>query len=355
MIAFLAPQLPLAYLAACFAVARARRGEVPNWWFGAGGTAKGSRRLPDYFLSPAGAQLWFEWRRHGRSLPALVAMLLPFEFALLLVPGNDAPMVVLYVLIAALLTPPVMAGFAAAAVSKANPHARDPYGVTPFTATRPLTSAAVIAAKLKMMIWSTLAAWLLVLIAIPVGLLLSGTWPMVIDRARHAIEIVGTPRATVFVLLTFALLVASTWKKLVQSLYIGLTGREWMIKTHGYLALSLLVIMGPILQWIHDDSNVQRTLWEHWPWIPMVLVTLKMSAAVSIAIRLYRSRLLSDRTLVAGAVCWLLAVLALYGVLVWWIDTTLISRHFAALFAILAIPLVRLSAAPLALAWNRHR
>jgi len=31
MVGFLAPQLPLAYLAACFAVARARRGDVPDW------------------------------------------------------------------------------------------------------------------------------------------------------------------------------------------------------------------------------------------------------------------------------------------------------------------------------------
>ena len=355
MIAFLAPQLPLAYLAACFAVARARRGAVPDWRVGFGRVADGVPRRQDHFPSPARAQLWFEWRRQGRSLPVLVGILLPFEFALLFIPGNDTPRLVFDVLIAALVTPPVMAGFAAATVSRANPHARDSYGVSPFTATRPLTSAALIAAKLKMTIWSTVAAWLLVLIAVPFGLILSGTWQMMIDRARHAIEIVGTPRAIVLALLVLALLMASTWKKLVQSLYIGLTGREWIIKTNGFVALSFLVIIGPILQWIHDDSNVQRALWEHWQWIPTVLVIFKMSAAVWIATRLYRSRLLSDRTLVAGAACWLLAVLALYAVLVWWIDTTLISRHLAALFAILAIPLVRLSAAPLALAWNRHR
>jgi hypothetical protein len=148
---------------------------------------------------------------------------------------------------------------------------------------------------------------------------------------------------------------ASTWKKLVQSLYIGLTGREWIIKTNGFLALSFLVIIGPVIEWISETQQAIVTLWEVWPWILVVLVCCKMSIAVWVAVRLYRSRLLTDRTLVAGAACWLAAVLALYGVLVWWLDTTLISRHFAALFAILAIPLARLSAAPLALAWNRHR
>ena len=358
MIAFLAPQLPLAYLAAFFAVARARRGVVPDWWVGFGGferIADRASRRQNHFSSPTRAQLWFEWRRHGRSLPSLVAMLLPFEFALLLVPGNDAPGVVFYTLLAVLVTPPVMAGFAAAAVSKANPYARDSYGITPFSATRPLTSAELVAAKLKMTIWSTLAAWLLVVIAIPLGLIWSGTSPIVTVRARHVIEIIGTPRAIVLTLLVLAALMASTWKKLVQGLYVGLTGREWIVKTNGFMALTFLVIIGPIFEWISESGRTISTLWDVWPWIVVALVGLKMAMAVWVAIRLYRSRLLSDRTLVTGAACWLVAVLALYGVLVWWIDTPLIPRHILALFAILAIPLARLSAAPLALAWNRHR
>ena len=358
MIAFLAPQLPLAYLAAWFAVARARRGVVPDWRVRSvrfGRVANAVPRRQDHFSSPSRAQLWFEWRRHGRSLPTLVGILLPFEFALLFVPGNDTPRLVLYVLIAVLLTPPVMAGFAAAAVSQANAHGRDSYGVTPFTATRPMTSPALVTAKLTMAIWSTLAAWLLVLIAIPLGLILSGTSQIVTERTRHVIEIIGTPRAIVLALLVLAALMASTWKKLVQGLYVGLTGREWIIKTNGFVALTFLVIIGPILEWISGSGRTISTLWDVWPWIVVALVGAKMAMAVWVAIGLYRSRLLSDRTLVAGAACWMVAVLALYGVLVWWIDTPLIPRYILALFAILAIPLARVSAAPLALAWNRHR
>ncbi|HEX9310311.1 MAG TPA: hypothetical protein VF887_05830, partial [Gemmatimonadaceae bacterium] len=59
--------------------------------------------------------------------------------------------------------------------------------------------------------------------------------------------------------------------------------------------------------------------------------------------------------LVTGAACWSVAVLALYGVLVWLLDTPHIPHYLLMLVAILAIPLARLSAAPLALAWNRHR
>ena len=42
-------------------------------------------------------------------------------------------------------------------------------------ATRPLTTAALVAAKLRMALASTLFAWLLVLVAIPLGLTVSGT------------------------------------------------------------------------------------------------------------------------------------------------------------------------------------
>ncbi len=355
MLAILAPQLPLAYLAARFAVARARRGDVPDWrgmFARLGQIADVPARRRDHFPSPERAQMWFEWRRHGRSLPALVGILLPFELALLFVAGNDTPKLVFFTLFGVLLTPPFMAAFAAATVSKPNPHVHDSYGLTPFIATRPLTSAALIAAKLKMTIWSTLAAWLLVLVAIPFALTLSGTGPVVIERASQGVKAVGTLRAIVIVLLGFSGLLASTWKQLVQNLYIGLSGREWVIKSSVFLALSFLAIIGPIAQWIVNNGGVQAALWDALPWIPAVLVCFKMSAAAWIAILLYRSRLLSDRTLVTGAACWLVAVLALYSLLAWLVST---PHYFLALVAILEIPLARLSAAPLALAWNRHR
>jgi hypothetical protein len=62
-----------------------------------------------------------------------------------------------------------------------------------------------------------------------------------------------------------------------------------------------------------------------------------------------------DSTLVTGAACWCVAVLALYEVLVWMFGTPHVPHYLLMLLAILAIPLARLSAAPLALAWSRHR
>src|SRR5207244_291082 len=66
MLAILAPHVPFAYLAARFAVGRARRGEVPDWrgrFARVGRTADALPRPRDHFPSPARAQLWFEWRQ----------------------------------------------------------------------------------------------------------------------------------------------------------------------------------------------------------------------------------------------------------------------------------------------------
>jgi len=358
MLAILSPQVPLAYLAARSAVARARRGDVPDWRGALARLGRIASVLPrrrTRFPSAARAQAWFEWRIHGRSLPVWVVILLPFELALLFVAGADVPSLVVYTLFGVLLTPPFMAAFSVPRVRQSNRQVSDGYGMAPFTATRPLASAALIAAKLRMSVWSTLATWLLVVIAIPIGLTLSGTWPVVIERSRQLSDAIGTPRAVVLGLLVVSGLIASTWKQLVQSLYIGLSGREWLIRSSTCLTLAVLIFIEPIVQWIRASSYVRVALWNALPWMLAVLVVVKISAAAWVATRLYRSRLLSDRALVTGAAGWLVAVLALYGVLVWLVAGPLIPRYFLALLAILAIPLARLSAAPLALAWNRHR
>ncbi len=357
MLAILAPQIPLAYLVARYAVARARRGDVPDWrprFLRTAAVAGPAPLRRAGFASPARAQLWFEWRRQGRTLPALVGIVLPFELALFWI-ARDAPGLLLELLLLALITPPLMASFTASTVSKANPDARDSYAMSPFIATRPMSSAELIAAKLKMAIWSTVAAWLLLLVAVPLALIWSGTWPMVEARASRLVEIVGMPRTVVFALLVLAGLMAVTWKQLVQGMYIGLTGREWISKLTVIVALAFIIFIGPVVQWVVDYNSARALLWSSLPAIFAVLVACKMLAAAVVAIRLTRSGLLSDRTLVRGAARWAAIVFALYGVLAWLVSGPLIPQYFLALLAILAVPLARVSAAPLALAWNRHR
>jgi len=282
-------------------------------------------------------------------------MVLPFELALPFITGYGSRTFIFELLLFVLATPIVMAGFAGATVSKANPFGREVYGLTPFTATRPLPTIALIGAKLKMAMWSTLATWILVPVAIAIFFTWSGADAVLIDWARWLRNTVGAPRAIVAAIVVVGVLITSTWLMLVQSMYVGLTGREWLVKTSGFVGLVFVMLLGPLYEWISETASVQRWLWDWWRVFPAALVAGKLIAAIWIAIRLSRSGLIGDRALVAGAAGWALTVFVLYGVLVWWTDTEFLPRYILALFAILAVPLVRVSAAPLALEWNRHR
>ena len=357
MAAVLAPLLPLAWVAAYVAVGRARRGDVPDWRGAFAPLRSLARVLPrrEQFASPLSAQTWCEWRQHGWSLPVLVALVLPFAVGLLFL-DPTAPAFVTISLAVVGLTPPIMASFIASTARRASPQRGDDYGLAPFLATRPLTSAALIAAKLRVSIWSTILTWVLVIVVVPVALSVSETWPTVIDGAHRVRDHIGMPRTVALGVLTVLALIAMTWKRLVTSLYIGLSGRPWLVRTHIGVTLVLLVAAIPFVQWIgRNTAEIVVRILDAVPVAATILVTLKMSAAAWIAIRLDRSRLIEPRALLTAAAAWLAAVLALYAVFVWIAETPVIPRYALLLIAILAIPLTRLSAAPLALASNRHR
>lgn len=347
MIAILAPQVPLAYLAARSAVGRARRGDEPDWGIALGRLrerAGAAVRAPERFLSPRAAQLWFESRQHGRSLPGWVAMVVPFEIALLYVVRDEPRVLTAITLVGMLLTPPFLAAFVAANVS-----------FTAFLATRPLSTAALVSAKLKMALASTAAAWLLLLVALPLGITLADAWPVVVARFDSVARFIGAPRTAALVLLAVGALVLWTWKQLVQGLCIGLTGREGLIKGSVLLRLCWLVVLGLVVHGVMTSREVRSALWNGAPWILAALAALKVSCAAWTVTRLARARLVGDRALVVGAASWLIVVAALYGVLAWLLDAPQVAGHILLLLAILAVPLLRPSLVALALAWNRHR
>jgi hypothetical protein len=357
MLAFLAPQVPLAFLVARAAVAKARRGDVPDWGRRLGERATIATRLLHRRVrlsSPARAQAWYEWRRHGRTLPALVAFVVPFEL-LLLRGARESISLVATILLGVLITPVFLAAFVGATVGKPNPGASDGLGLPPFIATRPLADSALIAAKLRATIRSTLAVWLLVLIGTLLALKWSGTWPLVAEQARHLAQSIGTLRTAVLALLVLAGVVTWTWRQLVQVMYIGLRGSAWFVRGYAFLILAAIFLLGPSVQLLSDSQTARAGLWEALPSILALLAAIKLVAAGWIAVRLHRDRLLTDGALVAGAALWCGVVLALYGVLAWFMSTPYFPRYVLMLIAILGIPLARLSAAPLALAGNRHR
>lgn len=349
MLALLLPQLPIAYGMAWLAVSRARRGVVPDWtalWSAPIDVGGRGVRRGRTFQSAATAQLWFEWRRSGRALPAMVALVVPAELLVLFLPGQeDRTIGNILVLLLVSITPPVLAFFSATMMGTPSP----------FTATRPVSDAALIGAKLKALLLSTAAAWAIVLVSTPLALIGSGASVSVVDALRPIADWIGNGRALALVVFAIAVLMLSTWRQLVQSLCVSLSGNQWLIKSTVVIGLIALAIFGPVIQWVSRHDAARAVMWNALPVIAMALVATKCAAGALVVVKLHARRVLSERAVIAGAAAWLLGVVAAYGFLGWFLTDVVTPAYLKAAMAIALIPLARVSAAPLAQARSRHR
>jgi hypothetical protein len=84
------------------------------------------------------------------------------------------------------------------------------------------------------------------------------------------------------------------------------------------------------------------------------LTRLMLSAAVRSSRGSCR-RALQPRTAVRWATAWVCVASALFGLLAYAVPAERVPVYNLALAVLFAMPMARLTAAPLALAWNRHR
>src|SRR4051794_12684599 len=353
MLLLLAPFVPFAYVAALSAVSRARRGDVPDWGAAERFTFTRSSARAD-FRSAARAQLWFEWRQFGRSLPLLVAIVLPVGLSLLFL-FRETAVIVIEIVAASLLLPPFMAIFVAATAGKSSANASASYGITPFIATRPVEDRALVIAKWRAALLSTLAAWVIVAVAVPVALIASHAADPIINIARNVDSALGRRRAIILGVLILAGFVASTWKQLVQGLYIAMSGRDWAVKGIAFATLALITVGFLGLGWILDSRYRTAVALSAIPWLMAAFVALKLLLAMRVMQRGAARNLFTRTQLIFAAITWDGCVLAVYGVLALILPAILVRRYFLMLVAMLVVPFVRLAAAPLAVARNRHR
>jgi hypothetical protein len=348
MLAIVAPQLPMAYLVACVGVARARRGVVPDWSAFLSAPASplaGLFHRQRRFRSASSAQLWFEWRRSGRALPVMVAIVVPAELTILFIPGSNTLETGIVVSMFALLMPQVLAFFSATTFGTP----------TPFMTTRPLSDAALTAAKLKATMISTLMAWAIVLVAIPAALIASGASIPVMEELQTIVAEASTVHAVTFAIFAVGALMMSTWGQLLRNLCISLTGNVWLIKSTVVIGLVMMAIGGPGLQWFFSHPRAQAAVWEALPLIAIALVAAKFIAAALAASKLHARRVIGDRGLITLSAGWLLLVALIYAAISWWFASPLMPAYFKAAVAILFLPLARVLATPLSLSWSRHQ
>ena len=372
--AALAALLPPAYLVALFGVARARRGEIPEWtWPGRLAAAFGSLRPQRRaaFASPVDAQAWFEWRQYGITLPYLVSLLLfellcfPTaeesldEMAKLRVSAHLTALVGSRTATGVLLTGflvqvPVMAlligtELGAVSVKSWGPSFRRT-GCASFLAVRPLTAEQFVAAKYRLAARTTLVAWAVVTAAAAVWLLATGGFQRL--AAAYIWRDYSLAAKLAAAAAVMAALVGLTWLQLAGGLWAKLTGRLWVADTAAVAGIVLLAATLAGL-WLYGNSEYHAAASVAAFFGAGTLIVLKLSLAGWLTRAVLRRGLVPGRSLAAAGAAWLAAAAAYTALLHRLAGVPLPTA--AAVVVLLLLPLNRLLAAPLALEWNRHR
>ena len=349
-----------AYGVAVAGVARARRGDQPDWRWLAGmlqriGDAVALRGQG--FGSMCRAQTWFEWRRRGLDFPVLAGLMLPIMASVVVVNhGNEflaagsllrSPLLLLAV--------PLFAAMAGGGGQGNCGNARQGYAIQAFLATRPMTCAAIVWAKLKAAVIGVAIVWAITLAVVALTVLWTGTWGELKGQWEWLASGLSAVQKVMALVLIALFLPAATWKGLVANVFLGLTGRAWVYGVGAFVMGCVVVGMVPAGCWIFTHPEYQERVKAVLQWAPQLVAAVKIVMGACLVRVLIRRGLMPARmmrTLLAG---WLLTVVVLSGLVCWLVPRSLVPWHLAAACVVLFLPAVRLSLAPLALAWNRHR
>jgi hypothetical protein len=338
-------------------VRQGRRGDAPDWEGLFEPLRRLVRRLPRRlrpFTSAAWAQTWFEWRRTGKSLPFMTGLLLPVVLLYLAFDFHDAFPPAQTVL-SALAIPVFVAGMAGTPVGGRNPWVKDHYCVAASTATLPMSTGEMLGAKLRAAALSTLAAWALVMVAVPLAVILTGNLETAVGWWRQAQQEAPALKIVAGLLAATILLVGCTWKRLVDSLFFGLTGREWVIGCALSASMVMFVVLVLLGTWIYKHPEIHEHLLALLPWLLGLLLACRLGVA-GLALREgVRRRVLEPRTAVRWVTAWVCVASTLFGLLVYAVTSERVPVYNLAFAVLFAMPMARLTVAPLALAWNRHR
>jgi hypothetical protein len=357
----LAALIPLAYLAALVGVSRARHGDSPQWRGTAARpeTAEGwpSSRLP--FATAARARFWFEWRAHGRTFPLVVGCVVVVQLSWSLWIERkvvDQPLAVVLIVAVLLLSGALLlAPFLGCSLGRSGTAAGDALPLSSFTATRPAWCVDWVTAKIKVAALNSLAAWALLLLAVSIWIThkmgsvhVSAAWDWLVREYQ-------TWRVWSIIALAAVGLLLLIWKFQVDSLFLGLAGRRWLYRA-GLLAYGVAFTAGFLLlcNWA-TQQDFFDPIGRNLEWWMGGAVALKLLAGGWIMRSLLRRGIVGMPALARILAVWLLAALVLFAFAWVVLPPGSVSPVVLAFAVVLSLPLARAAAAPLALAWNRHR
>ena len=353
----LAVFLPAAYATAVWGVGRARQGNGEAWGLWHKPIEHILDRLPRAgrpFSSPARALLWWEWKRNGIVLLILSGCWL--AFLSLLIPFSGRETITTTLIFSTTWFFPLAAPLLGAVLGKVEVRTRQ-FRLSSFAAARPVTSGALVAAKLKATAIGLASSWLMCLAATLLWLDLAEQLSLrEIEGSWERMRMLYDPSFIYWVIaLSVIGLVGFTYLQLAGHLFAGLAGSVWLFAA---IFVFYLVVVPDLLAFQSSILN-QQTLADALPLLAGILVGLKLAAAVALFLLARTKGLISPRAAVLFLTFWLLIALDLfYLVKIHFqlddIKSNVRLEHIAA-GVILALPLNRVILAPLALDWNRRR
>jgi hypothetical protein len=404
--------VPVAYAIAYNGVARARRGDSPEYaWFPERAPhpevvevvdgQKAALRTWKPFKTGSVAQLWVEWKRNGIIFPLMTigvcllytipvflvketAPLSPHaEWAQSFAAGRNGPLpnpglggVELNVwvktyLLSFLMMTVFFGSIIGGGLRKGDTRKKD-LSLHLFLATRPMTDLEMVWIKLKAAAMSSLAAWGVMTLFIILWLMAPGkeggrTAPFLLLAWEYV-----TPEGILLFALCLFGLFAWTWRNQVVTLFVDLSGRAWLVT--GYPIFMFIVMTAAVINGTKYISEDAHSLHPHnWQaisfWAGVILIVLKYALAVWSVQKLRQHQLIKPDALAKLIGAWCLTTFAVFGLLILLraqvpacaaflgqpdITPALTTQNLA-LFAIMFVPFNRLALAPLSLAWNRHR
>lgn len=362
----------IAFLSGSKAVVIARRGDTPQWTLLSPEKSRAlfTLDLPEKgFRSPAAAQIWFEWRRHGSSLPFLCGMMflltLPLVFFHVTVRLGGYPSWshgILGIRVSGWVQGlldfsilPLLFAIVPSGSAKGKSWRQD-IRASAFGAARPQTSAQLVSARLQTAAISAVVAWSISAAVIGVALSLPASdhthVGLLFTLALHYM----TPRSWMAVIVAAFAALALTWKFQADSLFTELSGEPWLAQwVYPFAASTLipLLIALPTLA-IDYPATLHRAAGEIPSAIHMAAL-IKLPLAILLPWTLARRGLIARTALARIVLVWSAVAVSLFAAIHSLVPSSIASAWTIAATVFLMMPAVRISLAPLAWEWNRHR
>jgi hypothetical protein len=308
--------------------------------------------------SPEAALFWIEWRRFGFVLPAsvlLTAMLILSVTIRFTDRSAEATMwaETWLVLMPILLAVPIGMGF-----GKPDFWSLE-LSLPTFVAARPVSGGQLLAAKMKAAALSTILAWAALMIIAPLSIYLY----LDIEHWHDAWEIFGIIYSPLsqwaLPILGLVMGMLLTWSLLIGNIWLGYSGRAMIYYSFVAVGMAGLLMTLVFLVWWAEyprsRDNLIVNLLPGLPWLLAAALSAKVWAAVGCARQLRRRRLISSAHIAVFFCVWLAATSCL--LFHAWLMSPRIEwlRIIFVLMAFCMIPVARIAAAPLTIAWNRNR